>query len=106
MPVFTRYFVPVLRKLQVGLILKDKVFAVFQLMAAISKEPERWFFLVGLIRLMEVPADIAYGILVKGATATSQMMIFIAPVMNCIIGIYLLLLSEKLKKERLSKVMK
>ncbi|MHA1293462.1 MAG: hypothetical protein ACTSQJ_12430 [Promethearchaeota archaeon] len=79
------------------------VFAFFQLMAVIIKEHEKWFFLVGLIRLMEVPADIAYGLLAEGAILTSKLMILAAPIINTIIGIYLLLLSEKIKKERLSK---
>ena len=48
------------------------IFALFQLIAAISKEPEKWFFLVGMIRLMEVPADIIYSILAIGSPPLSR----------------------------------
>ena len=80
------------------------IFAFFQFMAATSKEPEKWFFAVGIIRLMEVPADILYGTLAIGATAFSRCLIFIAPISNAIMGIFLYKLSEKLKIERLKSI--
>ncbi len=76
-------------------------FAFFQFIAATSKEPEKWFLVVACIRLMDVPADIVYGLFAIGATAFSQFLIFIAPISNTIMGIFLYKLSEKIKKERL-----
>lgn len=72
------------------------IFALIQFIAMISKNPKQWFFTVGLIRLMEVPADIVYGILAIGASLISRLMIFSAPILNFIIGIYLYLLSKNL----------
>ena len=76
------------------------VFMVFQLIAANSKDPVRWFFLVGVIRLMEVPADIAYGILAIGSPLMSRLMILGAPVLNSIFGIFLVMLSKRLEGEK------
>ncbi len=65
------------------------VFAFFQFMAVISKNPKNWFLVVAAIRLMDVPADIIYGIYAIGATITSRLMILGAPLMNTIFGVYL-----------------
>ena len=74
------------------------VFLVFQAVAATRKRPEKWFFLVGCIRLMEVPADIVYAILAIGATPMSRILILSAPVLNSIFGTYLVKLSLQLGK--------
>ncbi len=81
------------------------VFAFFQFMAATRKDPEKWFFGVGIIRLMEVPADIIYGSIAIGATLFSRLLIFIAPVSNALMGIFLFLLSKKLGNEKKNTVM-
>lgn len=73
------------------------VFALFQGIAATRKEPKNWFFLVGCIRLMEVPADIIYGALAIGATFTTRLMIWGAPVLNSFFGLYLYFLSKNLE---------
>jgi hypothetical protein len=77
------------------------VFAFFQLMAVISKKPRKWFLVVAAVRLMDVPADIIYGITAIGATLFSRLMIFSAPVINTIFGIYLYKLYNLLEKENL-----
>ena len=71
-------------------------FMVVQLRAATSKDPKKWFFAVAILRIMDIPADIAYGILALGATTMSQLMILSAPVINTLCGIYLYRLSEKM----------
>ena len=72
------------------------VFAFFQFMAVISKNPRKWFLVVAAVRLMDVPADIVYGILAIGATLISRLMILSAPIINTICGIYLYKLFKKL----------
>lgn len=74
-------------------------FLVFQAIAASVKHPRQWFFAVGLIRLMEVPADVIYSALARGATLTSRLMILSAPVLNAIFGTYLLLLARRLARD-------
>jgi len=75
-------------------------FAFFQGVAAFSKNPQRWFFVVSILRLMDVPADIIYGILAMGATMISRIMIWSAPLLNTLFGLYLLTLSQRLKEGR------
>lgn len=75
------------------------VFMIFQVIAAITKNPEKWFFIVGIIRLMEVPADIAYGILALGSPLISRLMILGAPVLNSIFGTLLVFISKELEKK-------
>ena len=74
------------------------VFAFFQFMAVISKKPKSWFLVVAAVRLMDVPADIIYGIFAIGATITSRLMILGAPIMNTIFGIYLYKLFRSLSE--------
>ncbi len=73
------------------------MFLVFQLCGALSKDPRKWFFAVGLIRLMEVPADLVYSQLALGATDFSRFLIIGAPVLNGIIGVLLLLIFHRTK---------
>ena len=77
------------------------VFAFFQFMAAISKNPKKWFLVVACVRLMDVPADIIYGIFAIGSTFLNHLMIFSAPILNTIFGIYLYKLYKKLEEEGL-----
>jgi len=76
------------------------VFAFFQFMAVISKNPRNWFLIVAVVRLMDVPADIIYGIMALGATLISRLMILSAPLLNTIFGIYLYKLFKKLGDNR------
>lgn len=73
------------------------VFAFFQFKGATSKDPKKWFFVIGIIRLMEVPADIIYGILAIGSPLLSRAMIWSAPVLNTIFGYFLFNLSKNLE---------
>jgi hypothetical protein len=66
------------------------MFLVFEVFGAFSAAPGRWFFCVAMIRWMEVPADIAYGVLARGASPLSQAAIFTAPAVNAITGALLL----------------
>jgi hypothetical protein len=68
---------------------------VFELCGALSAAPAKWFFCVAMIRLMEVPADLAYGLLARGAGTASYIAIFAAPPVNVFAGTYLLLLLER-----------
>lgn len=56
----------------------------------------RWFLVLAVIRLVEVPADAVYAALLSGASAWSQALIAAAPVLNLILGLFLLRLSRKL----------
>jgi hypothetical protein len=62
------------------------MFLVFELCGALSVAPAKWFFCIAMLRWMEVPADIAYGLLARGATTWSKLLIFSAPVVNTIAG--------------------
>jgi hypothetical protein len=70
------------------------MFMVFQLCAALSRNPQRWFFSVGLMRLMEVPADLAYGVLAQGTTLASRGLILSAPIGNSVLGMLLVAISR------------
>ncbi len=72
-------------------------FAVVELRAGFGKPAARWFFLVGMLRLMDVPADLAYATLAEGARWWSRAMIYAAPVINAISGIYLWRISRRMK---------
>ncbi|HSA58445.1 MAG TPA: hypothetical protein VLJ37_02015, partial [bacterium] len=61
-------------------------FAAVELFAFYKKTP-LWFFAVGLLRLLDVPADLVYGTLAAGASPLSRAAIFLAPVFNLVSGI-------------------
>lgn len=65
-------------------------FAASEITAFISRRPERFFFLVGMLRLMDVPADLAYGTLAEGASLFSRIAIYSAPIFNLLSGLYFL----------------
>ncbi len=71
------------------------MFLVFQLCGAVSKDPRKWFFAIGIIRLMEVPADLVYSQIAIGASDFSRLLIIGAPVLNCIIGVLMLLIYHR-----------
>ena len=56
---------------------------------AFYKKTALWFFAVGLLRLLDVPADLVYGTLAAGASALSRAAIFFAPPFNLAAGLYL-----------------
>jgi hypothetical protein len=56
---------------------------------AFYKRTALWFFAVGLLRLMDVPADLVYGTLAAGASSLSRAAIYLAPVFNLVSGIFL-----------------
>jgi hypothetical protein len=64
--------------------------------AAVRAAPARWFFMVALLRWMEVPADLAYGAVARGASAASRCAILAAPLFNAMVGWYLLAVSRRL----------
>jgi hypothetical protein len=66
------------------------VFSIVEAIAARSPAAAKWFFTVAILRLMEVPADVVYGVLARGASEASRLAIFIAPVANAAAGMYLL----------------
>jgi hypothetical protein len=57
----------------------------------------RWFFIVGLLRLMDVPADLAYATLAHGAHWLSRAAIYSAPVFNAVVGVFLVRVSYKMR---------
>jgi hypothetical protein len=58
----------------------------------------KWFFIVGILRLMDVPADFAYATLSQGATFLSRAALYSAPPINLAMGIFLVYTSSKLRK--------
>lgn len=72
-------------------------FCAVELRAGAGTPSGRWIFLVACLRLMDVPADLAYGTLAIGARWWSRGMIYVAPVINLTVGIYLLRASRKVK---------
>jgi hypothetical protein len=65
------------------------MFMIVEMCAALSVAPARWFFCVAILRWIEVPADLAYGALARGASRASQLAIYTAPVLNALFGWYL-----------------
>ena len=66
------------------------MFLVFELSGALSAAPGKWFFCVAMLRWMEVPADVAYGVLARGSTPLAQAVILSAPAVNALAGALLL----------------
>lgn len=65
-------------------------FSATEFWASRSEKPAPWFCLVGMLRLMDVLPDLAYGTLAAGATWLSRTLIYSAPFFNLVSGIYLL----------------
>ena len=76
-------------------------FMGIQLLAALSRDPHKWFFCVGLLRLLEVPADLAYAYLARGATPQTQLLILAAPAFNFVVGIMLVRFSSVIRMRAL-----
>jgi hypothetical protein len=72
-------------------------FFVLELAGALSAAPAKWFFCVALLRLMEVPADVAYGLLARGSTEASRLLILAAPAGNAVAGAALLMVSRVMR---------
>jgi hypothetical protein len=60
----------------------------------------RWFFVLGVIRLIEVPTDLLYGVVAEGARWYSRVMLFGAPAINFAAGLFLVLLTRELARGR------
>ncbi|GAB4324633.1 MAG: hypothetical protein Kow0069_30310 [Promethearchaeota archaeon] len=71
-------------------------FFVLQVRAATSKGPARWFFVVGVVRLVEVPADLVYAAVGLGMTHTSRSLVLAAPPVNAALGSLLVACAKKL----------
>ncbi len=72
-------------------------FCVLQLCGALSRSPAKWFFCIAMLRLMEGPADVAYGILARGASLLSHTLILSAPFANGLVGTMLLIISRRIR---------
>jgi hypothetical protein len=70
-------------------------FMMFEVRAATAADPMRWFFAVALLRIMEVPADVSYGLLAQGASSASRFAIFAAVLGNALAGTFLLMLFRR-----------
>ena len=57
-------------------------------------------FLVGMLRLMDVPADIVYHVTSTGVTVFGRFGLIAAPVFNILVGTYLVLLWHRHAKNR------
>jgi hypothetical protein len=55
----------------------------------------RWFQVLAVLRLMEVPADLLYGTLDWGATWWSRALLYSAPPINLAAGIFLYRISQQ-----------
>lgn len=55
----------------------------------------RWFQVLAVLRLMEVPADLLYGTLDWGATWWSRALLYSAPPINLAAGIFLYRISQR-----------
>lgn len=63
-------------------------FGVIEALAAWKQDPV-WFFAVGLLRLMEVPADFVYATMAIGTPLAPRCVLFFAPFINFPLGVYL-----------------
>jgi hypothetical protein len=72
------------------------MFLAVEFCAARSAKPAKWFFAVALLRLIEVPADIAYGVVARGMSEASRLAVFAAPVANGLAGVYLMAAHRRL----------
>lgn len=62
----------------------------------------RWMLVLAWLRLMEVPADVLYGLTASGASTLSRLLILMAPPINLGVGLYLFWLSRALMRARKS----
>lgn len=56
----------------------------------------RWLLVLAVLRLMEVPADTLYAVVMSGASTWSRALIAAAPALNLILGLVLLRLARQL----------
>ena len=80
-------------------------FAVVALITATCQRDvrARWFMVLGWFRLIEVPADLLYGLTATGTGAYGQILILAAPPLNLLIGGYLFWLSRRMHQARLAE---
>lgn len=74
-------------------------FSVVALIAATCNKDmrARWFMVLGWFRLIEVPADLLYGLTATGTGEYGQLLILGAPPLNLAIGGYLVWLSRRMR---------
>lgn len=75
-------------------------FSAIALRAATAAPARRasWFLVLGVLRLMEVPADVLYAARASGAAWFSVLLIWSAPPLNLGLGGYLYYLSRRLAR--------
>lgn len=71
-------------------------FCLVQFRAGLGRVAGRWLLVVAVLRLMEVPADLAYAVLLQGGAWWSRALILTAPPVNAAIGAYLWRVSRKI----------
>lgn len=54
-----------------------------------TRDITRWFQVLAVLRLMEVPADLLYGTIAEGATWWSRALLYSAPPINLAAGLFL-----------------
>lgn len=77
-------------------------FSAIALRAATAAPESRasWFLVLGVIRLMEVPADVLYAAAASGTALVSRLLIWSAPPLNLAIGGTLYYLARRLRRGR------
>lgn len=73
-------------------------FAAVALCAA-TVAPDRrghWFLILAVVRLLDVPADLVYGVTMTGATTLSRLLVLAAVPVNLGLGVYFYLKSRRL----------
>ena len=73
-------------------------FAAVALRAA-TAAPARvghWFLVLGMVRLLDVPADLVYAVTMSGATTFSRLLVLSAPPINLALGLYFYRQSRRL----------
>ncbi|MEM9491358.1 MAG: hypothetical protein AAGC55_19590 [Myxococcota bacterium] len=74
-------------------------FSAVALITATARTPSaraRWFMVLGWLRLVEVPADLIYGLNATGTDALGRALLLGAPPVNLAIGGYLFWLSRQI----------
>jgi hypothetical protein len=105
---YTRIIHPLLAEPQIDLVQRTGVlwlmYATIAAFAATRGETQRgrWFFVLGVVRLIEVPTDVVYGFIAGGAVWYSRLLLFGAPVVNLAAGLFLVALARELAQGRTS----
>lgn len=73
-------------------------FCAAELRAGLGAVDSRWLVIVASLRLMDVPADLAYAVLARGAAWYSHAMILMAPPFNLVMAAYLWRCTQRMKR--------